>query len=154
VVPPSVVRGGKGYRWLPGQELDVLSDRLPIPPAWLIEELDRLAAPAPAPPPAADMGANQIPVGQRNATLARRARAMPRGGLPRAELAAAILQANRARCAPPLAPREVERIATSVARYEPDQIAVAMAENHWDQMYADTPEEEIDTADPGPVPED
>jgi len=155
VVPPSVVRGGKGYRWLPGQELDVPPDRLLFPPPWLVEELDRLAAPASA-PSVADAGTaeNEIPLGQRNATLARLAGTMRRVGMSQAEITAAVLQVNRDRCAPPLAPREVERIAASVARYEPDQVAVAMAENHWEQMYADVPEEEIDTADPGPVPKD
>src|SRR5262249_20553912 len=119
------------------------------------EELDRLAAPAPAPSGAnASTGENAIPLGQRNGTLARLAGTMRRVGMSQAEITAAVLQVNRDRCAPPLALREVERIPATVARYEPDQIAVAMAENHWDQMYADTPEEEIDTADPGPVPED
>jgi hypothetical protein len=59
---------------------------------------------------------------------------MRRVGMTLAEIAAALLQTNKDRCFPPLSPREVERIAASVARYEPDQIATAMAEGHLDQM--------------------
>src|SRR5262249_35017682 len=46
VAPPSVVEGGKAYRWAPGLELDDPPDRLPEPPPWLAQELDRLAATA------------------------------------------------------------------------------------------------------------
>jgi hypothetical protein len=85
--------------------------------------------------------ANPIPEGQRNATLARLGGNMRRVGMTLAEIAAALLQTNKDRCAPPLSPREVERIAASIARYEPDQIATAMAEGHWDQlMVAQSPQ--------------
>jgi hypothetical protein len=97
--------------------------------------------------------ANKIPTGHRNATLAKLAGAMRRVGMGQAEIAAALLQTNKDRCVPPLSPREVERIAASVARYEPDQVAVALAENHWDQMYAEQPaDESADNPDPGPTP--
>jgi hypothetical protein len=156
VAPPSVV-AGKAYRWAPGLELDDPPDRLPEPPAWLAADLDRLAhgPPTTAPVAAGDAGANQIPRGQRNATLARLAGAMRRVGMSRPEIAVALIQVNQDRCAPPLAAREVERIAASVARYEPDQVAVALAENHWDQMYAERPadDEAPDAPDPGATPE-
>jgi hypothetical protein len=159
VAPPSVV-AGKAYRWAPGLELDDPPDRLPEPPAWLAADLDRLAhgSSTAVPVAAGDPGANQIPTGQRNATLARLAGAMRRVGMSRPEIAVALIQVNQDRCAPPLAAREVERIAASVARYEPDQVAVALAENHWEQMYADrAPDETEDRAaahsDPGPIPE-
>ena len=35
-----------------------------------------------------------------------------------------------------MADREVERIAVSVARYDPDSVSVALVENHYDQMFA------------------
>src|SRR5262249_30743757 len=55
---------------------------------------------------------------------------------------------------PPLTSGEVERIAASVARYEPDLVSVALAEHHWDQMHAErTAEGEAPAADPGPIPE-
>jgi len=96
--------------------------------------------------------ANAIPEGQRNATLARLGGNMRRVGMSQAEIAAALLQTNKDRCSPPLSPREVERIAASIARYEPDQIAVALTENHWDQMYAEAPaDDEVDAKDPGSI---
>jgi hypothetical protein len=149
-----VVEGCNPYRWAPGLELVDAPDCLPEPPPWLAQELDRLAAPlahvAAGPPEA-----NAIPEGQRNATLARLGRNMRRVGMSQAEIAAALLQTNKDRCAPPLSPREVERIAASIARYEPDQIAVALTENHWDQMYAEAPadEEAVANPDPGPIPD-
>lgn len=141
VAPPSVLAGGKAYVWSAGSPLDASPQAIPEPPAWLVEQLDRTtlgAVPATSSPTAAHVGtgggtANTIPTGQRNATLARLAGTMRRVGMSRAEISAALDQANRDRCAPPLSPAEVEEIAQSVARYEPDQVAVAVAENHWQQ---------------------
>jgi hypothetical protein len=135
LVPPSVVEG-RAYRWAPGLELDEPPERLPEPPPWLIQELDGLAhgTPTLAHVAAGQDEANKIPTGQRNATLARLAGTMRRVGMTRSEILAALCQVNDDRCRPRLEPAEVERIAASVARYEPDQIATAMAEGHWDQM--------------------
>lgn len=154
VAPPSVIQG-KPYQWAPGLELDETPDRLPEPPPWLVAELDALANGSPtvghvaAGPPEA----NAIPAGQRNATLARLGGAMRRVGMSKAEIAAALAQANRGRCVPPLPDDEVGRIAASVARYEPNQISVALAENHYEQMYAERADGEADDHDPGPIPE-
>jgi hypothetical protein len=156
VVPPSVVDSGKTYRWVPGLELDGPPDRLPEPPAWLVAELDRLATGTPLSAPVASGtgAANQIPIGQRNATLARLAGTMRRVGMSQAELAAALQRVNADRCAPPLSMREVEQIAVSIARYEPDQVSVALAENHWDQMYAaESADAVANTPHPGLIPE-
>jgi hypothetical protein len=152
LVPPSVVDGNP-YRWAPGLELDGPPDRLPEPPPWLAERLDRLDDDTAA--SACDCEPNQIPAGQRNATLARLAGTMRRVGMARPEIEAALLQVNTDRCTPPLAAREVERIAASVARYRPDEVAVALAENHWDQMYAERSEDDEapDAADPGSIPD-
>ena len=155
VAPPSRRPDGE-YRWVPGQELDVPLDRLPEPPGWLVAQLDGLATGSPTlAHVAADTGgANKIPSGQRNATLARLGGAMRRVGMSQPEITAALLRANADRCVPPLAPREVERIAASIARYEPDQIAVALTENHWAQMYVDRVDEDVGgETDPGPIPE-
>ena len=161
VAPPSVVED-KTYRWAPGLELDDPPERLPDPPAWLAAELDRLAngllangSPTLAHVAADDAESNAIPAGQRNATLARLAGAMRRVGMSRSELTAALLQVNQDRCVPPLASREVERIATSIARYPPDDVSVALAENHYAQMQAGD-EEEVEPAlpDPGPIPDE
>jgi hypothetical protein len=153
VVAPSRRPDG-AYRWVEGCELDAPSGRLPEPPGWLAEALDRLDAEAAGGTTVCPYG-NPIPRGQRNTTLARLAGAMRRHGMSRAEIAAALVQVNQDRCVPPLPPREVERIAASIARYEPDQVAVAIAENHWAQLYAEADREEAPGgADPGPVPEE
>jgi hypothetical protein len=162
VVAPSATESGI-YQWVDGLELDDPLDRLPEPPAWLVAVLDALGSPerngaANRGPLAAPAGqdANPIPEGQRNATLARLAGAMRRVGMSQAEIAAALHQTNTDRCSPPLSPREVERIATSIARYEPDQVAVALAENHYIQMQAaaDENEPETEAPDPGPIPDE
>lgn len=163
VVPPSRTTPGD-YRWALGLELDQSVDRLPEPPAWLVEALDRLTdlpaccggslrqagAPGPSRNGTLPSDGNPIPQGQRNATLARLAGSMRRVGMSAAEIQAALLQINRDRCTPPLSPREVERIAASIARYEPDAVSVALAENHFEQMHAEAP---AGPTDPGPFPE-
>lgn len=156
VAHPSVVEGNKSYHWAPGLELDDPPERLPEPPSWLAQELDRLAngATTLARVPSVAAGANTIPSGQRNATLAKLAGAMRRVGMGQAEIAAALLQTNKDRCVPPLPPREVERIAASIARYEPDQVSVALVENHWEQMLAEDPAEPLSPEDPGPIPDE
>ena len=163
VAAPSAIEEGL-YRWGEGLELGDPLDQLPDPPAWLVAELDVLVAPesngaahgspTSAQVAARDAEANAIPSGQRNATLARLAGTMRRVGMGRPEIAAALHQTNRTRCEPPLADAEVDRIAGSVARYAPDAVARALAENHFDQMYAEPGEadDEPGTADPGPIP--
>jgi hypothetical protein len=153
LVAPSAV-GGKAYQWVEGLDLDVPPDRLPEPPPWLVAELDRLATTSPTSPrvAAGDAVANPIPSGQRNATLTRLAGTMRRVGMAQAEILAALNQVNLGRCAPPLSPAEVERVAQSVARYAPDEVSTARAEDHWSQLWqGETPP--TGPADPGPFPE-
>ncbi|MGE4157631.1 MAG: bifunctional DNA primase/polymerase [Planctomycetota bacterium] len=175
VVPPSVV-DGKAYRWAETLELDAGPEQLPEPPDWVAAQLDGLGAlfakgasggngnaPSTAPfAQGAPQGAtpppdgNTIPTGQRNATLARLGGAMRRVGMSRDEILAALTQANRVRCQPPLSAREVEKIAASICRYEPDQVAVAVAENHWGQDLTGKAPNEVVPAipDPGPLPDE
>ncbi len=130
LVAPSVVEG-KPYRWQQERELSVSPQRLREPPAWLVELLDATGASNGV--PGDGTPANAIPEGQRNETLARLGAAMRRVGMSQAEIFAALQQVNADRCSPPLPPREVERTAASIARYEPDAVSVAVAENHWAQ---------------------
>ncbi len=141
VVAPSRRPDGV-YRWITGMELDITPERLAEPPAWLASIIDGLFK---ASPPTSHKGepmtmeaavANPIPNGQRNATLARLAGTMRRAGMSQAEISSAIHCTNNNRCVPPLSPTEVERIAASIARYEPDAINVALIENHWAQMHS------------------
>lgn len=149
---PSIV-AGSAYRWAPEMELDVGPAQLSEPPAWLAQLL-AASSPTARRAAAAPAEGNAIPQGQRNATLARLAGAMRRVGMSQSEIAAALTHANAERCMPPVPQREVDRIAASVARYEPDQVAVALVENHWVQMYAEQAEEgPPEATDPGPTPE-
>jgi hypothetical protein len=155
VAAPSVTEDG-AYAWAPELGLEEPNERLPEPPGWLAAELDRSAQGSPT---AANVAvspgeANAIPAGQRNATLAKLAGTMRRVGMSQTEIAAALAQVNQDRCVPPIAAGEVERIAASVARYEPDGVATALTENHYDQMFAEPPEaEDGGLPDPGPIPE-
>ncbi len=142
VVPPSVV-AGKPYSWAQARELATGPEQLAEPPEWLTGLLDGLNGNGGRPdahraPDGVDLPAtgNLIRGGQRNATLARLAGNMRRVGMTQAEILAALERTNQDRCRPPLDSGEVERIATSIARYAPDQVAVAVAENHWAQNAA------------------
>jgi len=154
VLPPSVV-DGKPYRWAETYELDGGSDQIPEPPTWVHLNGNGAAPGENGAPWGADWAAdgNPIPEGQRNPTLARLAGAMRRIGMTGEEILAAISRVNRNRCQPPLTDREVERIAASIARYEPDQVAVAVVEDHWGQDHeAPAVAEPMSMADPGPLP--
>ena len=115
------------------------------PPAELPE------TPVPAP-----LDANAIPPGQRNDFLASMAGSMRRIGMAREEILASLVQVNLRRCKPPLTPREVEKTAVSICRYEPDQLSVAVAENHWaqDQAGEGSNETAPQIEDPGPIPDE
>jgi hypothetical protein len=107
VAPPSVHPDtGNPYKWL--HNLDEVADA----PDWF-------AAPSAATRKAGAVG-DTIPEGQRDATLASLAGTMRRRGMGEKEIRAALLEANK-RCVPPLPTRDIERIASSVARYEPEQ---------------------------------
>jgi len=137
VVPPSATGDGT-YTWAPSYNLDIGLSELPVPPDWLSIQLDRIASGSPATGKASSKpiagDGNRIPSGQRNDTLARLAGLMRRGGMTEVEIRAALVQANATRCQPPMPDAEVEKIAWSVARYEPDQITVSGIEDWWGQL--------------------
>ena len=66
---------------------------------------------------------DQIPDGQRNTVLASFAGTMRRRGMSEPSITVALLSENAERCRPPLADKEVEKIARSVARYAPGEEA-------------------------------
>ncbi len=110
VAPPSVGANGEPYEWIVSPQDAELAD----PPAWLMALLERERPKGPAGP----VG-ERIPAGGRNKGLASLAGSMRRRGMGEAEILAALRVANEQRCEPPLEDVEVEKIATSVARYEP-----------------------------------
>ena len=157
IVPPSVRDDGRAYQWQHTFSLDVPATQLPEPPAWLVERLDTLARenspPLLSPPDASSNGENIIPSGQRNGSLARLAGGMRRMGMSEAEIAAALIQVNQARCVPPLDDAEVRRIAASIGRYQPDAVSVAVAENHYEQDRQFAAPRDATPDDPGAFPE-
>ena len=120
VAPPSVGSNGRPYEWLVSPEDTDLAD----PPPWLLRLLERERPKAPAAP----VG-ERIPPGERNKALASLAGSMRRRGMGEGEIAAALQVTNTERCQPPLEAEEVEKIAASVARYEPADNVVSISVN-------------------------
>jgi putative DNA primase/helicase len=120
VAPPSIGPSGEPYEWIVSPDDADLAD----PPAWLMALLERERPKGPAGP----VG-ERIPPGQRNKGLASLAGTMRRRGMGEAEILAALRVANAQRCEPPLEADEVEKIAASVARYEPAAEVVQISAN-------------------------
>jgi putative DNA primase/helicase len=120
VAPPSVGENGKPYEWIVSPEEEDLAD----PPRWLMELLERKRPKGLAKP----VG-ERIPPGKRNDALTSLAGTMRRRGMGEAEILAALLVTNEQRCAPPLEAEEVEKIAASVAGYEPADDGTRMSLN-------------------------
>lgn len=96
-------------------------------------------------------GGNIIPSGQRNTALARIAGSVRRIGCSEHEIRSLLRAVNSQRCDPPIDNTEVDRIARSIARYEPDQTAVSHHEDWAGQDDEHAPQ--VDT-DPGTIPEE
>ena len=94
-------------------------------PQWLINALVKSQNEKSSPAPADNGTGNEnghggkIPEGQRNAVLASLAGSMRHKGFNADAVLAALQAHNQAHCIPPLPEDEVQKIAASVARYEP-----------------------------------
>lgn len=122
VAPPSIV--GTSYAWAPAYELTCPPGELPLPPSWLLEQIkSQRATPRTGP-----IAPNEICEGTRNDRLTSIAGSMRRGNMSEGMILAALRAANHERCRPMLEDEEVEKIAWSVARYEPDQVTQAVVE--------------------------
>jgi Bifunctional DNA primase/polymerase, N-terminal/AAA domain/Primase C terminal 1 (PriCT-1) len=115
VAPPSVHPDtGRTYAWLPGRA--PWETQLAELPARVLEFFAAAASPNGRAPAVGDV----IPERERNNTLASLAGSMRDRGMGEAEILAALQVANRERCRPPLAEREVAGVARSIAtRYKP-----------------------------------
>lgn len=111
VVPPSLHVGGLRYEWVVPIE-DGIADA----PAWVVEAAGSSRAAGDRP----DDSDNNIPEGQRNASLTSLAGTMRRRGMTAAEIEAALQAVNAGRRKPPLPEDEVRAIASSIGRYEPE----------------------------------
>jgi len=122
VAPPSLGANGRRYEWLVSPEEAEPAD----PPEWLMRLLERPRRNGTASP----VG-RKIPPGRRNQELTSIAGTMRRRGMEEAEILAALRTANELRCDPQLGVEEVEKIAASVARYEPaDNVVIISANGH------------------------
>ncbi len=112
LVEPSPHASGRQYAWdAAGHPFDMK----PAPaPGWILALLAAKSERKPA-----GAVAERIPEGGRNAALASLAGTMRRRGMGEREICAALLVTNSERCDPPLPVDEVEKIAASIARYEP-----------------------------------
>ena len=127
VMPPSRHELGTIYRFgnLHPDAVEVAD----LPTGWL----DVLTA-RPAPAVSTTTDADPIPAGCRNDAMTRLAGILRRAGLTAGQMLPSLQTYNAERCQPPLDTREVERVARSVARYEPNQMTVAMVES-WDKQF-------------------
>jgi Bifunctional DNA primase/polymerase, N-terminal/AAA domain/Primase C terminal 1 (PriCT-1) len=126
ILPPSVHPSGSTYAYAKGSLQGILNPpRITEEHVEAIERLRRGGTTSST--GAAPVLPDAIPVGQRNQTLASLAGSMRnRGSSPQAILGALRIE-NEARCVPPLADDEVERIANSIARYAPAPSKLALA---------------------------
>ena len=116
VAAPSRTRAGH-YKWL--RPL-VEPGKLPAPPAWLICQLDGIDDRPLHLGTLVQARVDELlcwPEGVRNCNLFKLGCRLRRAGLGDTEIEAALLQANRTRCCPPLPENEVIRIACSVSKY-------------------------------------
>lgn len=112
VAPPSNHISGNNYEWAiaPG-EIEPANA-----PEWLVELLEEQAAPKTR----EQLPEGQkIPQGGRDNALASFAGTMRRNGASAESILAALHVMNKERCDPPMADRDIERIARSVGRYTP-----------------------------------
>jgi hypothetical protein len=109
VAPPSPGPNGRPYKLLHDRELAPL-------PGWVLEHLEERRSSSSTPDAT-------ISAGTRNSTFASMAGAMRRRGFAEDAILAALEVTNRTRCEPPLERDELERIAGSIAGYEPEAAA-------------------------------
>ncbi|MBI3001978.1 MAG: bifunctional DNA primase/polymerase [Deltaproteobacteria bacterium] len=114
VAPPSVHPSGKVYKW----EVPI-NGELPKLPVELFKLISSPTGNGLQSSAKAEPVGERIKAGERNSTLASLAGTMRRRGMGEDAILAALLKENESKCDPPLPEREVERIAKSVARYEP-----------------------------------
>lgn len=106
IAPPSVHITGNKYQWLADQSPDELP--LALVPDWLMPQ-NKATQPLPA----------IIEHGGRNTLLASLAGSMRKRGASQRAIYKALQEENVSRCIPPLEAREINAIASSVAKYDP-----------------------------------
>ena len=115
VLPPSKHPNGGEYEWAPGR--GYLDFTMANTPGWLQNLVTGNKSRS------APVVGDQIGEGGRNAILTSLAGSLRRRGASEAAISAALHVENDTRCVPPLPSSEVDRIASSVARYAPSDVA-------------------------------
>jgi hypothetical protein len=119
VMPPSRHKSGRRYAWVPGHGPDDIKPALA--PSWLVELMSKSRSSRSrkaSASGAAPQSGGKIPEGSRDSTLTSLAGSMRRRGMSRDAILAALRVENK-RCEPPLDDAQVEKIADSIAGYEP-----------------------------------
>lgn len=114
VAPPSIHPSGNRYQWV----ISPKDEELAEPPDWLLELIQTTSTGKLDP----EDWQRDIPEGQRNEELTRRAGSLLSRGIPPAEALTMLLAWNQKHCKPPLPEREVKTIVESIARREMEKI--------------------------------
>jgi putative DNA primase/helicase len=135
VAPPSIHKSGIEYKWIQNPP----PATAPIVTQWLDEYLrnrkeqkEKLVVDE----------STQITQGSRNMMLTELGGAMRRRGFSQAAIEAALLAENQRICKPPLATREVENIAKSLASYSPSDVPLYMPTITLDELVAERAEDD------------
>jgi len=113
VVPPSVHENGRTYVW------EVAHTPADLPPAPLPDWLHTLMLKGTKAAPAAPREAPEtVTKGQRNQEMFKLAASLRSKGLTVEEITAAVMEANKGRCNPPLPDSEIKAICNSAGRYD------------------------------------
>ena len=110
VAPPSIHPSGNRYQWV----ISPKDEELAEPPDWLLELIQTTSTGRLEP----EDWQRDIPEGQRNEELTRRAGSLLAKGIPAAEVLTMLLAWNEKHCKPPLPEKEVRTIVASIAKRE------------------------------------
>ena len=113
VAPPSVHESGREYVWEVAHT--PTNCALAPLPDWLHTLMLNGSKPAPTPRREAP---EKVPEGQRNQELFKLAASLRSKGLTVEEITAAVMEANKGRCNPPLPDSEIKAICSSAGRYD------------------------------------
>ena len=120
IAPPSIhPETGRAYEW------EASSTPTSMPLAPLPDWLHRLMLQGKTKPAKSKEAPGKVKEGRRNEEMFRLAASLRAKGLTVAEITAALTEANKTRCDPPLSEQEIKTICQSSGRYERGPVAAA-----------------------------
>lgn len=125
VAPSSRHKSGNYYEWLITPRDEQLAD----PPVWLLDLIEQQGTGGRLDP---EEWAADIPKGQRNDELTRRAGSLLTRGIPAGEVLTMLLAVNEKHCKPPLPEGEVKQIVESIGKREVQKKKEPLREIAWD----------------------